>query len=249
MKFAGKVVIVTGSSSGIGRATALRMAGEGAALVVNSKTNVSGGEEVAHTIRERGRSAIHVQADLADPDQVARLFDKTLEAFGTVDVLINNAGHTTTAPFLESTKGHWQQAFDDNLFSAVLCSQFAARIMLNKGSGKIINTSSIRGIDHAGVKVANAYSSAKAALISFSKTLAKDLAPHINVNVLAPGFVYTQNYERMHQEVKDRMLRTTPIGRFISMDEIAEAFMFLASADAITGQVLLVDGGFTLKAN
>ena len=120
--------------------------------------------------------------------------------------------------------------------------------MLAQGAGKIINTSSIRGIEYAGVKVAMAYSSAKAALISFSKTLAKELAPHVNVNVVAPGFVYTQNYERMRQETKDKMLSTTPIGRFITMDEIADAFVFLAGADAITGQVLLVDGGFTLKA-
>jgi 3-oxoacyl-[acyl-carrier protein] reductase len=248
VKFASKVVVITGSSSGIGRTAALRFAREGAAVVVNSKKNAAGGEAVAQEITEQGGQAIHVQANLADPEQVAELFSRTVAAFGAVDVLINNAGHTPVAPFLETTKEHWQQAFDDNLFSAVLCSREAAPIMLAKGAGKIINTSSIRGIDYAGVKVAIAYSSAKAALISFSKTLAKELAPRVNVNVVAPGFVRTQNYERMRPEIKERMLNTTPIGRFISMDEIADAFLFLASADAITGQVLLVDGGFTLKA-
>jgi len=248
MSLAGKVVVITGSSSGIGRAAAIRFAAEGAAVVVNSKSNTGGGQAVAQQITDQGGLAIFVQADASNPEHVRRLFDETRRAFGAVDILINNAGHTVVTPFLEASKDHWLQAFDDNLFSAVVCSREAAPTMLAQGAGKIINTASIRGIDYAGVKVAMAYSSAKAALISFSKTLAKELAPHVNVNVVAPGFVYTQNYERMRQETKDKMLSTTPIGRFITMDEIADAFVFLAGADAITGQVLLVDGGFTLKA-
>jgi 3-oxoacyl-[acyl-carrier protein] reductase len=248
MKFAGQVVVVTGSSSGIGRATALRFAAAGAAVVVNSKQNATGGEAVAAAIAAQGGQALHVQADLGHPPQVRALCERTLAAFGTVDVLINNAGHTETAPFLEATKEHWLRAFDDNLFSAVLCAQAFAPVMLAKGRGKIINTASIRGVDYAGVKVAMAYSAAKAALVSFSKTLAKELAPHVNVNVVAPGFVRTENHDRMKPEIKERMLRTTPIGRFITTDEIADAFLFLAGADAVTGQVLLVDGGFTLKA-
>jgi 3-oxoacyl-[acyl-carrier protein] reductase len=246
MIFDKQVIVVTGSASGIGRATAIKFAREGANVVVNSKNNVSGGEAVVDEIERLGGRAIYIRADLSQHDQVQGLFRRTEEEFGGVDILINNAGHTIVKPFIETDLAHWTQVFNDNLFSAVFCAQAAARIMLKSGRGKIINTSSIRGAEYAGIPVAIAYSCAKAALNSFTRTLAKELAPKIQVNAVAPGFVYTQNYDRMSQETKDSMLEATLIGRFISVDEIADAFIFLAGASAITGEVFAVDGGFTV---
>jgi 3-oxoacyl-[acyl-carrier protein] reductase len=246
MNLRDSVVVVTGSSSGIGRTTAVLFASQGARLILNSKSNLAGGEQLAREIQTRGGKAVYVQADLGDPDAVAHLFDRAIEEFGTIDILINNAGNTPVASFLETTKEHWQQVLDDNFLSAVLCSQAAARIMLKRNGGKIINNSSFRGIEYAGIPLIIAYSCAKAALNAFTRTLAKELAPHINVNAVAPGFVYTQNYEKMSSNQKEQMQAAMLTRRFISMNEIAEAFLFLAQSDSITGEVLVVDGGLSL---
>lgn len=242
-----KIVIITGSASGIGAATALKFAQAGANIVVNAKSNTAGGEKVVQEITQLGRQAIFVQGDMSEPEQVASLFETTLKTFGTVDILINNAGVSKGKPFLESTKEHWVELFNNNFFSAVLCAKEAAKIMRAKGEGKIINTTSVRGLPHTGREGIMAYSAAKAALINFTKTLAKELAPQITVNAVAPGFVYTPNYDKFPQEVKDAFMDATPLHRFIHVDEIAEAFLYLASTNAVTGEVLVVDGGFTLK--
>jgi 3-oxoacyl-[acyl-carrier protein] reductase len=247
VRFKDKVVIITGSSSGIGKATAIKFAGEGAKIVVNCRSNIGGAQEVVEEIKRPGGQVIFVRADVAEPGQVKELFAETLRAFGTVDILINNAGSAVGKPFLETTKEDWIEAFDDNFFGTVLCSQQAAIIMLEKGAGKIINTASIRGIGHTGREGIMAYSAAKAAVINFTKTLAKELAPDVTVNAVAPGFVYTPNYDSMPEELKAEFISGTPIKRFLDVDEIADAFLYLASTDAVTGEVLVVDGGFTLK--
>ena len=122
MKFASKVVLVTGSAANIGKAIALKFATQGASIIVNAKSNVEGGQQVKEEITSLGAKAIFVQADLSDPKQVNDLFGKAIDAFGTVDILINNAGAATGMPFLESNKEHWVNAFDANFFSSVLCS-------------------------------------------------------------------------------------------------------------------------------
>jgi 3-oxoacyl-[acyl-carrier protein] reductase len=119
--------------------------------------------------------------------------------------------------------------------------------MLKKGTGKILNTSSIRGLPHTGREGVMPYSAAKAAVINFTKTLAKELAPNIQVNNIAPGFVYTPYYDSLSEDVKKNFIKGTAIKRFINVDEIAKAFLYLATADAVTGETLVVDGGFTLK--
>lgn len=247
MKLKNKAVLITGSSSGIGEATAYKFAEEGAKVVVNCKSNVEGAKKVVKKIKKRGGDAIYVQADVSKPKDVKRLFKETLKAFGTVDILINNAGSTVGKPFLETDKNHWLEAFDNNFFGTVLCSREAAKIMSKRGSGKILNTSSIRGINHAGREGIMAYSAAKAAVINFTKTLAKELAPKILVNAVAPGFVYTPYYDALSDELKKSFIDATAIKRFITVDEIADAFLYLAIAEAVTGEVLVVDGGFTLK--
>lgn len=247
MKLKGKSAVITGSAANIGRAIALRFSEEGARVVVNTRSNVAGGKQVVEEIESAGREAIFVHADVTIPDQVDVLFEKALEAFGTVDILVNNAGAARPTPFLDSTKEQWQEVFDVNFFSALLCSQKAAEIMRGQGRGTIINTSSVRGLDHTGREGIMAYSAAKAALINFTKTVAKELAPDISVNAVAPGFVLTSPYDLVPESVKESFLSSTLIKRWITPQELADAYVYLASQRAITGTVLTVDGGFTLK--
>jgi 3-oxoacyl-[acyl-carrier protein] reductase len=247
MKLPSKVAVITGSSSHIGRCIALELARQGAKVVVNARTHRAAGEQIVQEITQRGGEAILVQADLSQPDEVKRLFAITLDWFDTVDVLINNAGMAKGVPFLESDKSHWLELFDHNFFTAVLCSIEAARIMQARGSGKIINTTSIRGLEHVGRPGIMAYSAAKAALINFTKTLAKELAPAIQVNAVAPGFVLTPNYDTIPPQQKDAWIERTLIKRWITPEEIVAPYLFLLSSEATTGEVVVVDGGFHLK--
>ena len=241
------MAIVTGSSSGIGEAVAHRFAQGGARVVVNSRSSAEAGRRVADQIGQAGGEAIYIQADVSDEQQVKRLFDEVLAQFGTVDVLINNAGQAKPTPFLDSGKADWIESFDTNFFSTVLCSQEAARIMLEKKGGRIINTASVRGLDSTGREGIMAYSAAKAAVINFTKTLAKQLAPTITVNAVAPGFVETPAYRNTPPELQEGFIQSTLVKRWIDVSEIAEAFYYLATAGAVTGEVVVVDGGFTLK--
>jgi 3-oxoacyl-[acyl-carrier protein] reductase len=244
-KLDGKVAIVTGSAANIGRATALLFAKEGAKIVVTTKRNIEGGKKVVRAIEAQGGKAVFEQADLAKPDEVERLFAAAQAAFGAVDILVNNAGVTRGKPFLESTLDDWKSQYEDNLYSMVLCSQAAAKIMLAKDGGVILNTTSIRGLEHGGRPTAMAYSTAKAATISFTKNLAKELAPTIRVNAVAPGFTLTPNYDKDSIMAKG-FIESTLIKRWIQPEEIAEAFLYLATAGAITGENLVVDGGCTV---
>jgi 3-oxoacyl-[acyl-carrier protein] reductase len=247
MNIKNKVAIITGSSSGIGRATAFLLAQEGVKIVINSNSNIVGGKEVAEQINRSNGEAIYIQGDMSNEDDVLNLYRKTVEKFGTVDILINNAGKTIAQPFIEASRDNWERAFNDNLLSAVFCSREAAKIMLPKKHGTIINTTSVRGLEHTGREGIMAYSAAKAAVINFTKTLAKQLAPYITVNAIAPGFVFTQNYEKNSIEQNEAFTNATLIKRFIKAEEIAEAYLFLVKTEVITGEVLVVDGGFSLK--
>lgn len=240
-------MIVTGGAANIGRAVCLRFAREGARVVVNTRAKAAEGEQVVKEIEAAGGEAVFVQADVTRPEEVQKLFDRTEEAFGGVDVLVNNAGAARPTPFAESTKEDWQEVFDTNFFSAFLCSQKAAAIMQRRGAGSIINTSSVRGLDHTGREGVMAYSAAKAAMISFTKTLAKELAPAITVNSVAPGFVLTSPYDNVPEEVKQGFIESTLIKRWISPEELADTYVYLAAQAAVTGTVVTVDGGFTLK--
>lgn len=246
MKLNGKVAVITGSAANIGKATALLFAKEGAKIVVTTKSNVDNGAEVVAAIKAQGGDAVFVQADLGKPKDVEQLFEKAVDAFGTIDILVNNAGVTKGKPFLESTLEDWQDQYADNLFSMVLCSQMAAKIMLDKKAGVILNTTSIRGLEHGGRPTAMAYSTAKAATISFTKNLAKELAPTIRVNAVAPGFTLTPNYDQDSPMVKS-FIEGTLIKRWIQPEEIAEALLYLATAEAVTGENLIVDGGYTTQ--
>lgn len=247
MKLKDKVVIITGSSSGIGEATAYLFAKEGAKVVANSNSNAEAGKKVAEKIKESGGQAIYVQADVSQPEQAENLINEAVKEFGTVDILVNNAGGYEGQDFLTASKESWLRVLGNNLFSTILCSQYAARVMLEKGSGKILNTASVYGFEHTGNPDGMAYSASKAGVISLTKNLAKLWGPKILVNAVAPGYVHIPRFDTYSEEDQKEMIAEMRLGRFIKPEEIAEAFLYLATADAVTGEVLVVDAGFTLK--
>lgn len=247
MDLHGKVAVVTGSSSGIGRAVALRFAEMGARVVINSRSNREGGRATVEDICRIGGEAIYIQADVTEEKQVSALFEEVVDNYGTVDILVNNAGRASGVPFAESTLAHWNDMLAANFFSAVLCSIEATKIMRRKGTGRIINTASVRGMEHTGRPGVMAYSAAKAAMINFTRTLAKELAPDILVNAVAPGFVETPYMSTVSDDLKQQWLSSIPLRRFIGMPEIADMYILLATSDVMTGTILVADAGFTLK--
>jgi 3-oxoacyl-[acyl-carrier protein] reductase len=240
-----KVVLVTGASSGIGQATAVRFAKEGAKVVVNYKDNKQGAEETLAAITKTSEGIV-VQADVSKPDDVQRLFESAVAQYGTVDILINNAAiPNDKVEFMKTTFDDMREIVDNNLLSVMMCSQVAAKIMLKQGHGKILNTSSIRGWQFGGRLPV--YAASKAGVNNFTSTLAKELAPNIHVNAVAPGYVRTRVYDSKSEAELAAYPEQTKLKRFIEPEEIADAFVFLAQNDAITGQVIYVDAGLMLK--
>jgi NAD(P)-dependent dehydrogenase (short-subunit alcohol dehydrogenase family) len=240
-RFKNKVVLVTGAASGIGHAIALRFGREAAQVVVND-VNTTGAEAVTQTIIADGGSAMTGIADVSDKSQVDRLFDITLEHFGTVDVLVNNAGLINVERhFLEADEAWWDHVLAVNLKSVFLCSLRAAHVMARRHQGVIINMSS-GGASHSHRGMAS-YDAAKGGIEALTRAMALDLAPYgIRVNALVPGSIDTQG---MGQETKLERGLTIPLGRVGEPEEMAGPAAFLASEDAsyITGHLIVVDGG------
>jgi len=246
MELKDKVVLITGSSSGIGKTTAIRFASEGAKIVVNYRENKAGGEETIKEIEKLGVESLLVQADVSKPQEVERMFEEVIKRFGTLDILINNAAiPNDVVPYLEASYEDIVSLVNTDLVAPMIVSQHAIKYMQKQGYGKILNTSSIRGAEHGGRSVV--YAASKAGLNSFTKTLAKMIAPNIQVNAVAPGFVKTRNYDEMTPEQIQGFIDQTYLKRWVTEEEIASAFIFLAKNDALTGQVIYVDAGFTLK--
>jgi 3-oxoacyl-[acyl-carrier protein] reductase len=245
MDLKNKVVVITGSSSGIGRTTAIRFAKEGAKVVINFKSNEMGGAETLSEVSKYSEGLL-VQADVSNPKEITKLFDEVVKKFGTVDILINNAAiPNDKVPYLEASYEDIVELVNTDLIGPMMCSKEALKYMQKQGYGKIINTSSIRGAEHGGRSVV--YAASKSGINSFSKTLAKMVSPNIQINAVAPGFVKTRNYDGMTKEQTDLFMSQTYLKRWVTEDEIADAFIFLAKNDAMTGQVIYVDAGFTLK--
>jgi len=246
MNLKNKVVVVTGSSSGLGQAIAIRFAQEGAKVFINYHINKVGGEETASEVKKNGGISLLVQADVTKLTDIKRLFSTVIKEFGAVDILINNAAiGTDKVPFMEAAYDDFLEMVNADLIGPMMCSQHAVKIMEKQGYGKILNTSSIRGIEYGGR--AEVYAACKAGINNFTKTLAKHVAPHIHVNAVAPGCVRTRTYDSMPQELIDKLIDQAYLKRWVTKDEVADAFIFLAKNDAMTGQVLYVDAGFTLK--
>jgi len=246
MELKDKVVVITGSSSGIGRTTALRFAKEGAKIVLNYHVNRKGGEETLDEVLKLGVEALLIKADISNPDDVKKMFEEVEKKFGTVDILINNGAiPNDQVPYFEASHKDILDLINTDLVGPMLCTQEALKFMQKQKSGKILNTSSIRGWEYGGRSIV--YAASKAGLNSFTRTLAKHVGPDIQVNAVAPGFVKTRNYDTMTDEQLKNFIDQTYLKRWVTEDEIADAFIFLAKNDAMTGQIIYVDAGFTLK--
>jgi NAD(P)-dependent dehydrogenase (short-subunit alcohol dehydrogenase family) len=240
-RLAGKVAIVTGAAQGIGRSIAERFGAEGATVIV-SDVNGEGAESVAAGIRHNGAEAVAIVTDVSDKASVDRLFDQTLDRFGKVDVLVNNAGLTNTERhFLDGDEEWWDRIHAVNLKGSFLCGLRAAQHMVRRGEGVIINLSS-GGASRAHRGNA-AYDATKGGIEALTRAMAVDLAPYgVRVNALVPGSIDTRG---MSEEQKRERGRAIPFGRVGQPEEMAGPAVFLASEDAgyITGQMLAVDGG------
>src|ERR687884_349870 len=231
----GKTALVTGASRGIGRAIALELARAGASVVVGYRSGADEAEEVAG---EAGGRA--VQADVTDPDQARRL----VEEAGELDVLVNNAGLTRDGLLARMPDEDWRAVIDTNLGGVFHTCRAAARGMMKRRAGAIVNVSSIVGL-HGNPGQTN-YSASKAGIIGFTKALARELGVRgVRANVVAPGYVSSRLTDAIADEMRDVMLQNTPLGRFGEPEDVAGAVRFLCSDAAafITGEVLLVDGG------
>lgn len=245
MRLAGKVAIVTGSSTGIGRGIAERLAAEGARVVVNGR-HAETVEPVAQALRSGGAQAIAVTADVGYREQVERLFDETVRAFGGVDLLVNNAGWASPgAHFLELEEAEWDDVLRTNLKGVYLCSRRAAQLMVDQDRpGSIIAISSFGALRSH--RFAAAYDASKGGIEAFTRVVALDLAPFgIRVNAVGPGAIHVERHDQFGPETARRRAQIVPLGRVGYPSDIAGAVVFLASEDAdyITGQVIYVDGG------
>lgn len=243
MELQGQTAIVTGAAQGIGKAIALTLAREGAALVLGD-INLSKAQEVAGEIQGLGGRALACKVDVSSPEEAQALIDSCSKELGRVDILVNNAGVTRDGLVLRMKKEDWDLVLNINLTGAFLCCKAAARPMTKQRQGRIINIASVVGLmGNAGQ--AN-YAASKAGVIGLTKSLAKELASRsVTVNAIAPGFIDTDMTRVLPQEVKEAMLRQVPLSRWGTVQDVANCVRFLASAGAsyMTGQIISVNGG------
>lgn len=245
MKFKNKIVLITGSSRGIGKATALAFAEEGAKIVVNYVKDEKAAQAVVASIKKIGTDAIAIRADVAIEADVKRMIDETVKHFGAIDILINNAGIVWDIPIFTKTVEQWERTFQVNLLGSFLCVKYAVPHMKGRMGASILNISSTNGIDTLSPESAD-YDTTKAGMISLTKNLSQTLAPDIRVNCIAPGWVDTDINKDLPAELIKSETEHIALGRFGHPKEIAKAALFLSSEDAsfITGSTLVVDGGY-----
>lgn len=247
MELKGKTAVVTGSSRGIGRAIALRLADMGANIVLNSTPESNAVDQVEKEVLEKGVKVITVKCNVSKSEDVEKMFETITKNFETVDILVNNAGITKDNLLIRMNEEEWEDVINTNLKSVFNCAKAAAKIMMKQRTGKIINISSVSGV--IGVPGQANYSSSKAGIIGFTKAVAKELASrNITVNAVAPGFIESRMTDKLTDALKEEYLRNIPLKRFGTPEDVADLVGFLASekANYLTGQVIHIDGGMVM---
>lgn len=243
----GKCALVTGASRGIGKAVALSLAAAGARVALNFAGNVAAAEAVKAEIEAAGGVAVLVQADVSDETAAQDMVKTAADALGGLDILVNNAGITRDGLLLRMKEEDWDAVLSTNLKGIFHCTKAAAKLMMKKRSGRIVNMASVVGL--TGNAGQTNYAAAKAGVVGFSKAAAKELASRgITVNVVAPGFIETDMTAALSDAAKEGALAGIPLGRMGKPEDVADAVLFLVSdrASYITGQVLKVDGGMVM---
>jgi len=238
---AGKAALITGAAKRIGRSVALRLASEGADVIVNYRNSKDEADEVVAQITAMGRRAVGFQADVAKREEVIAMFGAVEKEFGRLDVLVNNAGMFFPAKFEELTEEQWDRIMDTNLKSQFLCSQAASPMLRRSGHGRIINFASLGGL--LAWPAYTHYCVSKAGVIMLTRCLARALAPEITVNAVAPG---TISFPGDAQGLAEDFIRRAPLQRTGTAKDIEDAVVFLAQSAFVTGQVIVVDGGRSL---
>ncbi len=243
----GKVALVTGGSRGIGRAIAVALAREGAKVAINFAGNEKAAEETKALVEQAGSEAILLKADVSDKDADAALIDSVIKTYGKIDILVNNAGITRDSLMLRMKEDDFDAVIDTNLRSVFYLTKAAAKSMMKKRTGRIINMSSVVGLTGNAGQVN--YAAAKAGVLGVTKSAAKELASRgITVNAVAPGFIETDMTDVLSDTVKESLLHEIPLKRMGEPKDVANAVLFLASDQSayITGQVIHVDGGLVM---
>ncbi len=247
MNFKGKVVLVTGSSRGIGRSIAVKFAKEGASVIINYKSNENEAKAITEIISSYASDCMCIQADVSKEKDVKRMIDTIIEKYGRIDILVNNAGIAIDNDFQDRQVKDWKETLNTNLIGVFLTSKYAGKHMLEKEYGKIINISSTNGIDTI-YPYSIDYDASKAGLINMTKNLAIEFAPFINVNAVAPGWVDTGMNDDLSKSYLKSEMEKTLLKRFAEPEEIANVVLFLASdmARYIDGETIRVDGGLKI---